>query len=51
MNPAVWESLAGYYLVECETLERATEPAARIPDAQYTAVDVRPLMHYAGMEM
>jgi hypothetical protein len=45
------ESLGGYYLVECETLERATELAAAIPDARYTAVEVRPLMHHAGMEM
>jgi hypothetical protein len=45
------ESLAGYYLVECETLGRATELAAAIPDARLTAVEVRPLMHHAGMEM
>jgi hypothetical protein len=43
--------LSGYYLVECETLERATELAGAIPDARYTAVEVRPLMHFAGMEM
>jgi hypothetical protein len=45
------ELLAGYYLVECETLERATELAAAIPDARLTGVEVRPLMHHAGMEM
>ncbi len=43
--------LSGCYLVECETLERATELAAAIPDARYTAVEVRPVMHLAGMEM
>jgi hypothetical protein len=37
------EFLAGYYLVECETLERATELAAAIPDARYTAIEVRPV--------
>jgi hypothetical protein len=45
------EFLAGCYLVECENLERATELAAAIPDARYTAVEVRPLMHLAGLEM
>lgn len=34
----------GYYLVECASLERAIEVAALIPDAQYTAVEVRPLL-------
>jgi hypothetical protein len=45
------EFLGGYCLVECETLERATELAAAIPDARFTAVEVRPLMHLAGLEM
>lgn len=45
------EHLAGYYLVECENWERTTELAAAIPNARYTAVEVRPLMHHAGMEM
>ncbi len=45
------EFLAGYYLVECDSLERAIELAATIPDARYTAVEVRPLMHFGGMEM
>jgi hypothetical protein len=45
------EHLAGYCLVECETLERALEIAARWPDARYCAMEVRPLMNPAGMEM
>ncbi|WP_225878568.1 YciI family protein [Spongiactinospora rosea] len=45
------EHLAGYCLVECESLERATEIAARWPDARYTGMEVRPLMNGAGMEM
>lgn len=45
------EFLAGYYLVDCETVERAIELAARIPDARYTAVEVRPVMYEAGLEM
>jgi len=45
------EFLAGFYVVDCETVERATELAAMIPDARYTAVEVRPVMDEAGMEM
>jgi hypothetical protein len=45
------EYLAGFYVVDCESPERAIELAARIPDAQYTAVEVRPVMFDGGMEM
>jgi hypothetical protein len=45
------EQLAGYCLFECETLERATEIAARWPDASYAAVELRPLMGQSGTEM
>jgi hypothetical protein len=38
------EFFCGYYLVDCESRERALELAALIPDAQYTALEVRPLM-------
>ena len=44
------EFLAGYYVVDCETRERAVELAAMIPDAQYTAIEVRPVMESSGME-
>lgn len=38
------EHLAGYYLVDCDGLDRALDLAARIPDARYGgAVEVRPL--------
>lgn len=39
------EYLAGYYLVDCETKERAAELAAMIPDARFSPVEVRPLMN------
>jgi hypothetical protein len=42
------EFFCGYYLVDCETKERAVELAALIPDAQYTAMEVRPLMSLGG---
>jgi hypothetical protein len=39
----VKEHLAGYYVVECETRERAVQIAARMPDARLAAVEVRPV--------
>ena len=38
------EQLAGYFVVDCETPERAEEIAGRFPDARFAAVEVRPLM-------
>ncbi|MEV6644812.1 YciI family protein [Amycolatopsis sp. NPDC051371] len=37
--------LCGYYVVDVETEERAVELAAMIPDARYTAVEVRKIVH------
>jgi len=45
------EHLAGFYVVDCESVERAAELAAQIPDARFTAVEVRPVMDGAGLEM
>ena len=45
------EQLAGFYLVECESLERAVALAARVPDAAFTDVEVRPVLDLRGMEM
>jgi hypothetical protein len=45
------EFLAGYYVVDCETVERAAELAAMIPDATFNAIEVRPVMESGGMEM
>jgi hypothetical protein len=45
------EFLAGYYVVDCESVERANELAAQIPDARYTAIEVRPVMDAGGEEM
>ncbi|MGE5335020.1 MAG: YciI family protein [Nitrososphaerota archaeon] len=38
------EFFCGYYIVDCATKERAIELAGLIPDAQYTAIEVRPFM-------
>jgi hypothetical protein len=46
------EQLAGYLTVDCESVERAVEIAARWPDAKRWAMEVRPVMTPdAGAEM
>jgi hypothetical protein len=45
------ELLAGFYLVECESMERALEIAARVPEADLGLVEVRPVMDLSGFEM
>jgi hypothetical protein len=34
--------IAGFYLIEAETLEQATEIASRIPSAAFGTIEVRP---------
>lgn len=38
------EHLAGFYLVDCEGIERAVALAARIPEAAHGLVEVRPTL-------
>jgi hypothetical protein len=45
------EHLAGFYLVEAESIERAIEIAARIPEAPVATLEVRPILTYSGLEM
>jgi hypothetical protein len=45
------EHMAGYYLLECESIERATEIATHDPSARYFAVEVRPIMHMEGSDL
>ncbi len=45
------EHLAGYYVVDCKDLDRALALAARIPDARFGGVEVRPVMDMGGTEM
>jgi hypothetical protein len=45
------EHLGGYLIVECDSVERATEIAARWPSTRFTPMEVRPLMDAAGTEM
>ncbi|WP_219414617.1 YciI family protein [Pseudonocardia nigra] len=46
------EYFGGYLIVECESIERATEIAARWPNAKAGgAMEVRPILDPAGTEM
>lgn len=45
------EQLAGYLVVDCDTLKRAVEIASRFPDARDGVVEVRPIMDLSGLEM
>jgi hypothetical protein len=45
------EQLGGYLVVDCESIERAVEIAARWPNARFCAMEVRPIMQEAGTEM
>ena len=36
--------VCGWYVVDCESRERAIELAALVPDAAHTSMEVRPLM-------
>lgn len=38
------EQMAGYFVLDCTDLDRATELAARFPDARFGRVEVRPIM-------
>lgn len=47
----VKEHLAGFYLVDCETPDRAVEIAARIPDAVWGLVEVRPVLDLSSADL
>ena len=48
----VKEHLAGFYLIECDTVERAVAYAARIPEAAAgMAVEVRPVLERISVDM
>ena len=38
------ELLAGYYILDCQSLDEALGYAAKIPSAKYGSVEVRPVM-------
>ena len=39
----VKEELAGFYLLECDSMDRAVEIVAQIPEAPFSVVEVRPV--------
>jgi hypothetical protein len=45
------EHFGGYLIVECDSVERATEIAQRWPQSEGSALEVRPLMVQSGEEM
>jgi hypothetical protein len=45
------EHLAGFYLIECDSIERAVQYAARIPEAAYVEVEVRPVLDHISVDM
>jgi hypothetical protein len=45
------EQLAGYFVVDCESQDRAVEIAARFPNALFGAVEVRPVMDMSRREL
>jgi hypothetical protein len=40
----VKELVSGFYLIDCETEQRAIEIAAKVPEAAFGLVEVRPVM-------
>jgi hypothetical protein len=44
------EYLGGFYSLECKDLDEALEWAARIPEATYGSIEVRPVLDYAAIE-
>lgn len=46
----VKEHLAGFYLVECADMDEAISIAARVPDAEFNDVEVRPVFDRSVLE-
>jgi hypothetical protein len=46
----VKEHLAGFYLVDCDSVEHAIELAARVPDAAIGGVELRPVADLSFLE-
>lgn len=45
------ELLAGFYLLECDSMDRAVQIAARVPEADLGLVEVRPVLELGGTDM
>ena len=42
------EHLAGFFLVDCESMDRAVEIAGLVPEAAFGLVEVRPVLELGG---
>lgn len=49
--PELKEHLAGFYLIEVPSFERAVEIAAQLPDAELGQVELRPVLDFQAMDM
>ncbi|MBA0125322.1 YciI family protein [Haloechinothrix sp. YIM 98757] len=45
------EQMAGYFVVDCDSIDRAVEIASRFPDTRDGVAEVRPIMDQSGSEM
>jgi hypothetical protein len=45
----VKEFLAGFYLIDCDSEERAIEYAAMLPEAEWGMVEVRPILDLSAI--
>ncbi|MER7166846.1 YciI family protein [Micromonospora sp. NPDC000207] len=45
------EQMAGYFVVDCDSIDRAVEIASRLPDVHEGVAEVRPIMEDSGEEM
>jgi hypothetical protein len=44
------EVMGGFYILDCKDLDEAMELAAKIPNARYAGVEIRPIMHVPGWD-
>jgi hypothetical protein len=44
------EVMGGFYILDCKDLDEALEFAAKMPDAKYLGVEVRPVMDVPGWD-
>ena len=45
------EHLAGFFLLDCDSMDRAIEIASEVPEAAYGLVEVRPVMELSDFDV
>jgi hypothetical protein len=43
--------LAGFYLIEVKSFDRAVEIAAEVPDAELAEVELRPVLDMSALDL